>query len=449
MHLGSALKNTGLWLKANLSLSAPAIMVLLALAFLLAGLPRLVERGAEQEMRPAPAAQLAGTEIQLPAGAAVSAVKPNPAVQLYKVKRGDTWSSLLGARGHSADDIKLLVDAIKQTGTRNLMLNKDEVLEVLLDQEQRPVKLVKSFDNGSILELELNKSSGLKAQLLDSGIIETERKVVGTIKTSFAAAANSLNIPYAVINEFVDLFSSRVEFSRDLRSGDTFSIKYTERKSGRTGTALSPGPIQSAAMRSGNELLVAMRYTAPGGRAHYFDANGKAITNSFLRYPLQFTRISSSFSWARFHPLLQRTRPHLGVDFAAPYGTPVRAVADGRVIEAAYDAEGGRQVKIRHSGRFISAYLHLSRFALGLKGGGTVSKGQVIGYVGSSGVSTGPHLHYALFDYGKYVDPLRTKLPSLVEAKDSIPDDVRLAVLEEIRLQYNQYAGTVSGESAG
>ncbi|RIK99743.1 MAG: hypothetical protein DCC75_14300 [Proteobacteria bacterium] len=185
-------------------------------------------------------------------------------------------------------------------------------------------------------------------------------------------------------------------------------------------------------------LLVAIRHYGRDGAAHYYDEAGKALGNYFLRYPLKFTRISSAFTHARFHPILKTTRAHNGVDFAAPIGTPVRAVADGVISEAGYNGGSGLMVKIKHGSRYSTAYLHLSKIASGIRSGTRVSRGQVIGGVGMTGLATGPHLHFSLYDGGRYVDPLRSKLPSLADVVDSIPPQYLLAAVNAIRQKHHQ-----------
>jgi murein DD-endopeptidase MepM/ murein hydrolase activator NlpD len=149
------------------------------------------------------------------------------------------------------------------------------------------------------------------------------------------------------------------------------------------------------------------------GKARYFDAKGKLLGDTFLRYPVKFSRVSSSFSDARLHPVLKRRIPHNGVDFAAPVGTPVRASADGTVTFVGRKGPSGIMIKVKHNARYRTAYLHLSRIAKGIKRGTRVSRGQVIGAVGATGRVTGPHLHYSFYDRGKYVDPMKIELPTI------------------------------------
>ena len=172
--------------------------------------------------------------------------------------------------------------------------------------------------------------------------------------------------------------------------------------------------------------LTTAHYYTPSGRLiqrdysnisfldYYYNRKGEGLGRQFLRYPVSFARISSHFSTARYHPVLKRKMPHYGVDFAAPTGTPVKAAADGVVSIAGWHGGNGRFVKMRHDAQYESGYAHLSRIASGVRPGARVKQGQVIGYVGSTGLATGPHLHFAMYKGGKYVDPLQASLPRTV-----------------------------------
>ena len=157
-------------------------------------------------------------------------------------------------------------------------------------------------------------------------------------------------------------------------------------------------------------MYAVVRDVAADGTVRYFDERGEMPTKSFLRYPVQFTRISSVFTHARFHPVLKVSRPHNGVDFAAPVGTPVRTVGDGVVLFAGWNKSGGNMIKIAHDSRYTTEYMHLSKISTSVKKGSRVSRGSVIGALGNTGLSSGPHLHFGLFDKGNYVDPMKAKI---------------------------------------
>jgi len=213
-----------------------------------------------------------------------------------------------------------------------------------------------------------------------------------------------------VVDQLVDIFGSRVVFSKEIQSGDEFAIVYTERVL-PDGEKLEPGPITAASLKVSGKMMAAVRHVGKDGQERYFSETGDSLDQYFLRYPVQFTRISSVFTTSRFHPVLKRSRPHHGVDFAAPTGTPVRTIADGVVVYSGYNGGSGNMVKISHGSRWQTSYLHLSKITSNLKRGSKVSRGQVIGAVGATGLATGPHLHFGMYDNGRYVDPLKVQLP--------------------------------------
>lgn len=248
---------------------------------------------------------------------------------------------------------------------------------------------------------------------------EIERVVSGTITQSFFTSARSEGVPVEIIDAVVDALSSKLEFQTELKLGASFKLLFLEHRD-PDGEFLEAGPLLAAVFENGNQVFTAVRSTLSGPGATYLDEKGLPLDSGFLRYPLHFTRISSLYSKARFHPIHKKKRPHNGVDFAAPIGTPVRAVADGVVKLAARRGAAGLMVKIEHDSRYATAYLHLHTLAKGLRPGERVSRGQIIGTVGMSGSATGPHLHYELYENGRFVNPLTTPLayqPEVVRAK--------------------------------
>jgi murein DD-endopeptidase MepM/ murein hydrolase activator NlpD len=190
-------------------------------------------------------------------------------------------------------------------------------------------------------------------------------------------------------------------------------------------------------------MYAVVRYVAKDGAVRYFDEKGEMPTKSFLRYPVQFTRISSVFTHARFHPVLKISRPHNGVDFAAPIGTPVRTVGDGVVTFAGWNNGGGNMIRIAHDSRYTTEYMHLSKIAQGVKTGVRVARGSVIGALGNTGLSSGPHLHFGLFDRGSYVDPMKAKIiQSAPEIK--APQGV-FTVIAEMRMAHKSIAVAAAG----
>ncbi|PQJ34176.1 peptidase M24 [Salinibacter sp. 10B] len=241
---------------------------------------------------------------------------------------------------------------------------------------------------------------------LDRRTVEREWTVVrGTIQSSLyeTLIANEAHPKLAL--RLSEVFAWQIDFFR-IREGDAFRVLYEKRVV--DGTQVAPGKILAAYFSHQNEPYYGFRF-ANGKGPKYFDRQGQSLQRKLLKAPLRYTRISSGYSQSRYHPVLKRRRPHLGTDYAAPTGTPVHAVGSGNVVKAGHYGNNGNYVKIRHNGTYTSGYLHLSEIAVEV--GTEVQQGETIGYVGSTGLSTGPHLDYRLWKRGKAVDPYELELP--------------------------------------
>jgi murein DD-endopeptidase MepM/ murein hydrolase activator NlpD len=236
---------------------------------------------------------------------------------------------------------------------------------------------------------------------------EVERR--GTLEGSLFASMERMGETAALVVAFAEVFAWDFDFYTQSRQGDQFSMLVE--KLYRDGRFVGYGSLLAARYVSGKTDLSAFLYSTPEGKRGYYNADGKSMRKAFLKTPLRFQRISSRFSYSRRHPVHGRRSPHLGVDYAAPPGTPVHSVAAGTVIGISTKGGSGRMVTIRHSMGYQSKYLHLSRFAKGLRVGKRVEQKQVIGYVGSTGLATGPHLDFRLVRYGKPVNPLKQIFP--------------------------------------
>jgi murein DD-endopeptidase MepM/ murein hydrolase activator NlpD len=229
----------------------------------------------------------------------------------------------------------------------------------------------------------------------------------GTIETSLwdAMMAGSLHPSLAV--KLSEIFAWTVDFF-GLQKGDSFKVIYEELSI--EGKSLGAGKIFGAQFNRSGSSVTAIPFLQDG-KETYFDIDGNSLQKAFLKAPLQFSRISSRYSSSRMHPILRIRRAHYGVDYAAPIGTPVHAVGDGRVVSAGTESGSGKVVKIKHNSVYATAYLHLSRFGQGISSGAMVKQGDIIGYVGSSGLSTGPHLDFRFYMNGSPVDPLKVDAP--------------------------------------
>ena len=237
------------------------------------------------------------------------------------------------------------------------------------------------------------------------------RSVRGVIdQGSVYSSAKSAGVDVAVISRMVDVLGWDINFQRDLRTGDTYRVLY-RRKFRPGGAASDRIQILAAEFVNQGRRYTAVYFEGDDGNGHYYNAGGRTVSRSFLRYPVEFRRISSRFSLRRFHPVLKVRRPHYGVDFAARTGTPIRAVGDGRITHAGWKGAYGRLVEVSHGGGMKTRYAHMRRYGHGLRRGVSVKKGQTIGYVGCSGLCTGSHLHFEMWQDNRYVDPLKANVP--------------------------------------
>jgi murein DD-endopeptidase MepM/ murein hydrolase activator NlpD len=237
------------------------------------------------------------------------------------------------------------------------------------------------------------------------------RSVRGVIdRGSVYSSAKSAGVNVAVISPMVDVLGWDINFQQDLRTGDTYRVLY-RRKFRPGGAASDRIQILAAEFINQGRRYTAVYFEGDDGNGHYYNADGRTVSRSFLRYPVEFRRISSRFSLRRFHPVLKVRRPHYGVDFAARTGTPIRAVADGRITHARWKGAYGRLVEVSHGGGMKTRYAHMRRYGPGIRRGVSVKKGQTIGYVGCSGLCTGAHLHFEMWQDNRYVDPLKANVP--------------------------------------
>lgn len=255
----------------------------------------------------------------------------------------------------------------------------------------------------------------------------TELRVAsGVLESTLSEAIESSGGPFALAIAMSQVLQWDLDFNRDLRQGDQYQVLYEAEL--RDGEYYGIGRVLGLSYDNRGTRFEAYYYPETAG---YYDAEGQPLAKMFLKSPLPFTRITSRFNLRRFHPVLKKVRPHYGVDYGAPTGTPVRATAAGTVTFAGWNRGGGKTVKIRHANGYLSAYLHLSRFASVAKPGRRIDQGEVIGFVGSTGLSTGPHLDYRVQHRGKWIDPLSIKnvkadtitpndLPSFLQMRDEL-----------------------------
>ncbi len=238
-------------------------------------------------------------------------------------------------------------------------------------------------------------------------IAVVEKTISGVITQSLSQTINEMGISNELTNKFVDIFAWQVDFQR-LQKGDQFKLIYEELQV--EGNPIGIRQISGIYFNHFGSGYYAIPFDQGNG-LDYFDEDGKSLRKALLKYPIEFTRISSRYSGGRFHPVQKVYKPHLGTDFAAPTGTPIRSVGDGIVLEAQYKSNNGYYVKIRHNATYTTQYLHMSKIAPGMRAGVRVRQGEWIGNVGSTGLATGPHVCYRFWRNGVQVDALRVELP--------------------------------------
>lgn len=326
-------------------------------------------------------------------------------VERSRVSRHQTFSDLLTPHGVSYQTVVQLADAARPTfDVRDIKAGQPYQVYVNPWLE-RPEFLVYQIDAVEYVVFDIRQPSESYR-----GRREVEREwtmVEGHLEGSLyeTLLANDTHPKLAL--RLSEVFAWQMDFFR-IRAGDSFRILYEQRTVG--GERIAPGKILAACFDHQGETYYGFRFD-DGQGPQYFDRQGQSLRRQLLKAPLRYSRISSGYSKSRLHPVLKRRRPHTGVDYAAPTGTPVHSVGQGTVVKAGHYGNNGNFVKIRHNGTFTSGYLHLSSIADGIDPGAQVQQGETIGFVGSTGMSTGPHLDYRLWKRGQPVDPYELELP--------------------------------------
>jgi len=288
-------------------------------------------------------------------------------------------------------------------------LKPGQSLRFELAEDNTLASLSVPISKTSQLRIEQDEKGDLVARTVELAFTTEVAYAEGSIQSSLYASARAAGIPPRLIMNLAEIFGWQIDFINDVREGDQFRLTYETHHI--DGEQVGTGNVLAAEFTNRGKIWQALRYELPDGNVAYYTPDGQSLQRGFLRYPVEFTRISSQFSLARKHPIHGVVRPHLGVDLAAPTGTPIRAAGDGRVQNLGWQGGYGKVIFLQHDGGYTTVYGHLSRFNTSLKRGSRVKKGDVIGYVGMTGDATGPHLHYEFRINGVHKDPLTVKLP--------------------------------------
>jgi murein DD-endopeptidase MepM/ murein hydrolase activator NlpD len=336
--------------------------------------------------------------------------KPPPRLKRRSVSvgNGDSLYSIFKRNGFQLADLSSIVEAGKETRQLTRLL-PGQRLDFHLNADNSVSKLVHYLDDTRTLHIRRN-GTGYDSKLVDVPLDKHMATAAGTIEASLFVAGQRAGLSNKIIMQLVEIFGWDVDFALDIRAGDRFAVVYEELY--KNGKKLKDGNILVAAFTNQGRTTRIVRYEYPDGHSAYFTPEGVSIRKAFLRSPVNFTRISSGFSLRRLHPKLHKFRAHRGVDYAAPRGTPIKAAGDGKVDFIGQKGGYGKTIVLRHGATYTTLYAHMSRYARGLRRGQRVSQGQTIGYIGSTGLATGPHLHYEFRVRGVHRNPLRVKLPT-------------------------------------
>lgn len=335
------------------------------------------------------------------------AVEDDPRQKTVTVANGDTLSTVFSKVGLSATTLHEVLKSSKEAKQLS-RLKVGQTLAFQLSPDGQLESLQTKLSDLESLSLSKNDDGFIFKRELVKPDVKTAY-IHGVINSSLFLSAKRAGLSHGLTMDLANVFGYDIDFAMDIREGDEFELIYEEKviNDKRVGT----GNILSARFTNRGKTFTAVRYTNKQGNTSYYSADGNSMRKAFIRTPVDFARISSRFSMGRRHPVLNKIRAHKGVDYAAPRGTPIKAAGDGKVTLAGRHGGYGNAVILQHGQRYRTLYAHMNGFAKGIRNGSNVKQGQIIGYIGTTGLSTGPHLHYEFQVNGVHVDPLSLKLP--------------------------------------
>ncbi len=369
--------------------------------------PTLAPRQVPQS-EPAPSPQAATDDGPVATGPAQPETEPAAEWKVETVRSGDNLAAVFKRAGLTPRDVHEVVNADQPANQLTRIFPGDEIyLQVTPDGELLGLRY--AMDETRTLHLERGGDGGLATRV---ETITLERRVAeaeGRIESSLYNAGLEAGLDDRLIMELAGIFGWDIDFALDLRRNDNFVVVYEELY--RDGRKVRNGNILAAEFVNRGERFRALRYETAEGESNYYTPDGRSMRKAFLRTPTDFTRVSSEFNPNRVHPVYGTKRPHRGTDYAAPPGTPIKAAGDGKIIERGRKGGYGNTVVLKHGTRYTTLYAHMRGFARGHSVGDRVKQGEIIGYVGSTGLSTGPHLHYEFRVDGVHRNPRTVDLP--------------------------------------
>ncbi|KTD40168.1 M23 family metallopeptidase [Legionella parisiensis] len=327
--------------------------------------------------------------------------------QTIRPRSGDSMATIFKRLGLSAQNLHLVMQknpyakaltAIKPSQELKFLINKNKLEKLVIPMNN--IQTLTVYRDGAVYKTKID-SKKVKTQ---------ERYISGVVKGSLYTTAQNLGIPRKLIQQMTTILRKEIDFSRSVRSGDRFSIAYdtlyVEDK------MVGIGDVVAVSYTNQGKTAQAIRHISRNGTRDYYTPKGESFKKAFSRYPIKFSHISSTFSNSRYHPILHYKRAHKGIDLAAPIGTPIQSVGDGTIANIGRHNGYGNMIEIKHDKTYSTLYGHMLRFAKGLSKGSRIKRGQVIGYVGQTGLATGPHCHYELHVHNQPRNPTTTYLPT-------------------------------------
>lgn len=333
----------------------------------------------------------------------------------HTISSGESLATIFKAKSLSANLLHRIVNSSK-TAKQLARIRPGQELRFLLDDENGLEELVLVKSPVESLHIRAGEDT-FAAELVSKNVERRIASAAGTIESSLFVDGQKAGLSDAQIMELAALFGWDIDFALEIRSGDQFRLLYEEQYLG--GEKYQNGPILAAEFVNKGNVYQAFRFEQNEGEIGYYDADGRNKRRAFIRTPVKFARVSSGFTNKRWHPVLKRWRSHKGVDYAAPTGTPIKATGSGKVIFRGWKGGYGRVVIVQHGSKYSTLYAHMSKFSSKAKAGSKVKQGQIVGYVGKSGLATGPHLHYEFRVNGVHKNPLTVKLPKSLPLPDS------------------------------
>ncbi|MDF1794865.1 MAG: M23 family metallopeptidase [Thalassobaculaceae bacterium] len=367
---------------------------------------------------------------------------PPPEDRVVTVARGDTLIKLLTENGVARSTAHNAIQRLSDVyDVRKLQIGQDIIL-TFQDQSEGPAFLGLALQPSAERDIEVraDAEAGFVAEEVVRELEKHDDFAAAEIQTSLYEAALDAGMPIDVLVALVRVFSFDVDFQRDIQAGDAFEVMYDTYED-ELGNRVRNGEIQYAAMTLSGKTVAFYRYTPASGITDYFAPDGRSVRKTLMRTPIDGARLSSGFG-KRKHPILGYTKMHKGVDFAARNGTPIMAAGDGVIDMAGRNGGYGNYVRIRHNSSIKTAYAHMSKFANGLRKGARVKQGDIIGYVGTTGRSTGPHLHYEVLVDGRQQNPMSVKLPAGEQLKGK-----DLKTFESFRPAIDQRVALLRGDT--